>query len=140
MSRRRASTALEFALILPVFVLLVGGIMDMAWLFYMESALDRAAMLGCRAGALVDPGVGEASLDDAKTRAEEVMEEALGLNSAGLKSLPDSLEMEVTTHGSSPGRSLVCAVSIQFQPLIGLVLEPLTLDASTAIRFEWQRG
>lgn len=140
MRRRRASTALEFALILPVFVLLVGGVMDMAWLFYMESALDRAAMLGCRAGALIDPGVGEVSLSAAQTRAEDVMADALGLNSVGLKSLPDSLETEVTAHGSSPGRSLVCAVSIQFQPLIGLALSPLTLESSTAIRFEWQRG
>lgn len=138
--RRRGGTSLEFGLILPVFVLLVGGIMDVAWLFYMENALDRAVMLGCRAGALVDPGVGEASLALTKAKAEDVMEEALWMNATGLTAVPESLTTTVTTHGTSPGRSLVCEVNVEFRPLVGIVLDPLTLSSSTAIRLEWQRG
>ncbi len=140
MRARRGGTALEFGLILPVFVLLVGAIMDMAWLFYMESALDRAVMLGCRAGALVDPGEGDASIATTKSKAETVMEEALWMNATGLSAIPESLTTTVTTHGSSPGRSLVCEATVEFQPLIGIVLDPLTLGSATAIRLEWQRG
>ena len=45
------STVLEFALTLPLFLLLFSAVIDFGWLFYEQSALDGAIHDGCRKGA-----------------------------------------------------------------------------------------
>lgn len=134
---RRGATALEFALILPVFVTLISGLIDFGWLFFQQSALDTSTSVGCRAGALVDPGIGEAEIEDVRDAAEAAMLQAI--SDAGAPCSELICQTEVETFGTSPGRSLTCTVVRDFEPLIGFVVDAQDLSAVAAVRLEWQR-
>jgi Flp pilus assembly protein TadG len=63
--RERGAAAVEMAIVLPLLVLLLGGVIDFGWLFFNEIMLANAAREGAR-GAIV-----ELSDADVKTRAAE---------------------------------------------------------------------
>ncbi|MCB9793794.1 MAG: pilus assembly protein [Alphaproteobacteria bacterium] len=134
---RRGAAHLEFGLTLPLFVLLIVGSMEMAWLFFQRSALDSAASIGCRAGALVDPGYQDADFTDVESAAQSAMVTAFEENGGDCSSA--ACDTSVTAFGDVPGRSLQCSVSIEFQPLLGWVLSEFTLQSSQVVRMEWQR-
>lgn len=134
---RRGSNAIEFALVLPVFVLLLVAIMDFGWLFFIDSTLDQATVVGCRAGSLVDPGSGETNVEEVRRTAELAMEEDL-LRSGGGECTTDC-RFDVSLYGDPPGRSMFCEVERDFVPLIGFVVAPLTLTSTIAVRMEWQQ-
>ncbi len=136
-ARRAGATALEFALVLVVFVPLVAGVMDVAWLAFQRSALASSVALGCRAAALVDPGEGDTDWDTLATAAED--EVLLALASTGAPCEPDECTVELSSFGTDPGRSLGCTVSREFQPLTSLVLDPMAIAATIVVRMEWQR-
>jgi Flp pilus assembly protein TadG len=48
---RRGSNVVEFALLAPVFVALLTGVVDVSWMFLMREAANSAARAGARAGA-----------------------------------------------------------------------------------------
>jgi hypothetical protein len=52
--RQRGAAALEFALVLPIFVLLVYGLVTFGSVFYTQIALSRAAADGARALGMVN--------------------------------------------------------------------------------------
>ncbi|MDP2316657.1 MAG: TadE/TadG family type IV pilus assembly protein [Pseudomonadota bacterium] len=134
---RRGASALEFALTLPVFVVLVVGVADLAWLAFQRSALSSSVALGCRAGALVDPGLGDVDWADLETAAEAGVLDALAATGAGCE--PDDCVVTITSFGSDPGRSLGCTVSRDFAPLTALVMEPIRIESTIVVRMEWQR-
>ncbi len=136
---RRGAAAIEFALVMPVFLLIFAAVVDFGWLFYERTVLDAATTRGCRAGALVDPGEDEADLDAVRTRAQEVMEETL-LNVGGITCGGDEdCSVSVSTFGSMPGRSMECVVDRRFVPILGLVLDPFVMESTMVVRLEWQR-
>lgn len=49
---RRGASALEFALLLPVFLVLVGGMVDYAWYMQQRALVVRAVREGVRVGAV----------------------------------------------------------------------------------------
>ena len=51
--RERGAAAVEMAIVLPLLVLLLGGIIDFGWLFFNEVMLANAAREGAR-GAVVE--------------------------------------------------------------------------------------
>lgn len=51
---RRGANAIEFALLAPVLVLLLTGIMDAGWMLMLREACDSAARDGARAAAFAD--------------------------------------------------------------------------------------
>jgi hypothetical protein len=50
--RRRGQSLVEFALVLPIFLLLIMGVVDAGRLVYMNSTLSNAAREGARTGAV----------------------------------------------------------------------------------------
>jgi Flp pilus assembly protein TadG len=52
---RRGSNAVEFALVLPVFVVMIFGMMEFSWVFFQPTTVVQAVRNGCRAGAIVHP-------------------------------------------------------------------------------------
>lgn len=135
---RRGATAVEFAMTVPVFLVAMMSIFDMSWVFMQQSALDSSANIGCRAGALVDPGIGEAKIDDVQEAAEEAMWSAMSTSGGG-ECTDDTCSVEVEVFSASPGRSLKCTVHRDFTPLIGMVVNPVTMTSNQAVRLEWQR-
>jgi Flp pilus assembly protein TadG len=61
-SRRgeRGGAAVEFALVLPLFMALVMGALDYGYFFFSDQIVTNAAREGARAGTLVDPTSGGA--------------------------------------------------------------------------------
>jgi hypothetical protein len=132
--------ALEFAIILPIFALLLFGIMDYGWLFYHYAAMDAAANTGCRAGALTDPGMGEVDMAAVEDRANEAVEDALG--GLGIHCERELFHLCHTTtaaFGVNPGRSIHCTLRYDFDPLVGLYLDPFTMQSDQITRLEYQR-
>ncbi len=134
---RRGASAVEFALILPVFVALIAAVMDLAWLAFQRSALSSSAALGCRVGALYDPGLGDADWDGLEAAADAGIREALAATGAACES--ETCTIEVRSFGEAPGRSLGCTVRRDVSPLTSLVLGPMEIEATIVVRMEWQR-
>lgn len=134
---RRGAEALEFALVLPVFVLLLVGMADVAWLFYTESSLDAATNIGCRAGALIDPGIAESNLSEVQSTTQDALVTAM--TEQGLPACADRCRAAVSVFGETPGRTLNCQVTFAYEPLIGFALGDLNLTATQVVRMEWQR-
>lgn len=136
MRRTRGVAALEFALILPVFTALFIAILDFGWMFYHHAALDSATNMGCRAGSLVDPGDGEEDMGAVQTRTQEATDSAL----AGL-GIPCDGRCTITAvpFGTNPGRSLRCSLTFDFDPIVGLYLDPVTMESLQVARLEYQR-
>lgn len=59
MKKEKGQAMLEFALILPILLILVCGIIDFGWLFYNQSELNNCAREGARY-AIVNTGKDEA--------------------------------------------------------------------------------
>ena len=70
---RRGSQAIEFALILPVFLMLVFGGIDFLWLMIETAQVQQAVGSGCRGGAVT----GVNAYTDPYERAQELIEETL---------------------------------------------------------------
>jgi Flp pilus assembly protein TadG len=124
-------------MVMPVLVLLIVGMMDIGWLFYTESSLDAATNLGCRAGALIDPGVAEGNLAEVQDTTQEGLVAAM--SEQGLGNCAEQCEATVSVFGETPGRTLSCVVTYEFRPIIGMTLGSLTLEATQVVRMEWQR-
>jgi hypothetical protein len=136
---RRGATLLEFALLLPVFLMLVLGSFDSAWLAYRLSSLDAAAASGCRAGALVDPGWGDANLAQVETTAQDAID--LAMEEAGFTGGCDPLTcvIDVQIFDAAPSRSIDCRIQQEVQPIVGMFLQPVTISSRKIVRMEWQR-
>lgn len=135
---RRGASALEFALLLPVFVVLLTATIDLGWLFYQRSAIASAAALGCRAGALVDPGVDDVWWEDLEAAVQTRVEETFAATGAPCDLTGDCVTA-VEAFGEDPGRSIGCSVSRGYTPLVGMVIPSMTLSYRMVVRLEWQR-
>jgi Flp pilus assembly protein TadG len=54
-ARQRGAVAVEFALILPLFLTLVLGAIDWGWYFFIDQLVTDCAREGARAGSLLPP-------------------------------------------------------------------------------------
>ncbi|MFH1462964.1 MAG: TadE/TadG family type IV pilus assembly protein [Pseudomonadota bacterium] len=135
MRARRGSASVELALVLPLFLVLVTGLADGAWLFYNHGVLARSLRAGCRAGAVVDA---ESDPEAAATAAIE------GLLADWRYACPaeESCVPEVALTTDAQDRDvLTCRLSVPFQGLTGLVLPvgDLHLTAATRVHVEqWE--
>lgn len=135
---RRGAEAVEFALIMPIFIMVLIGIFETSWIFYHESALDTAANVGCRAGSLEDPGMGESDMATVETTTKDALIKAMGEN--GISDCESKCTAKVEAVGTRPGRSLVCEVTYAFDPILGIYYDPVTMESRQVVRMEWQRG
>ncbi|MDP2316655.1 MAG: hypothetical protein Q8P41_27420 [Pseudomonadota bacterium] len=113
------------------------GVADPVWLAFHRSALARSVGAGCRAGASVDPGVGDAGWAALETSTEAAILDALA--DAGAACEPHECAVTITSFGRGPARTLGCTVSRDFSPLTPMVLDPVRIESTTVVRMEWQR-
>lgn len=137
-SPRRGGNAVEFALLMPVFLVLVFGTVDYGWVMYHLAALHSAAHHGCRRATLIDPGPGETNLQSVVDTAELAMLERFEDDGPGCPSGGCSTEVQVT--GAVPERSIVCRLALPIEPIVGYVSVPVSLQATAVMRLEYQRG
>ncbi len=126
---------MEFALLMPVFVLLLAGLMEFSWLMFTRSGLNAAIRSGCRAGVLVDPD----DIPDPEQVTAEVAAEKLSRYGISCSGEGARCTIETEYISEDPIESLRCTVTLEYQTLTGLVPAPETLRAISEMRLERQR-
>lgn len=130
--RRIGASAIEFALLMPVFVLVLAGLMEMSWVFFQDSGLNAALRAGCRAGALTPatamPGPEEVTEDTVDTWMGRYNQSCTG--SSARCSVSTVLE-------SNEGETLIrCSATLQYESLTGLIPVPDELSSVAEMRLE----
>ncbi len=134
---RRGSQAIEFALLSPVWLMLLSGIVDYGWYGYHRATLNTSVHIGCRAASILDPQLNNTELADLIHHGETAMEDHYTTQGPGCGS--DGCDPTVSSVGAPPSRSLTCSMETNFEPIIGLVMDDTTLRAATVMRMEYQR-
>jgi Flp pilus assembly protein TadG len=137
-SSRRGANAVEFALLLPVFISFLCGIIDMGWMAFERSAMISATTFGCREGALIDPGQDDADVQDVIDTAEAAILSSFETTGATCTG-STTCEPTAVTFGTAPNRALECSFTRSFVPLTGLIPFPSEIATNMVVRMEWQR-
>ncbi len=120
--KERGAALVEFAMVLPLLVMLVFGIMEAGWAFSQSIEVRNAAREGARL-AVVDYGTGQDVIDETCARAD--------LSGSGAT-------VSVTINGTE---SVTVDISQSYTTLTGL-LDPffggLSLDSTVEMRIERQ--
>ena len=119
---QKGQSLVEFALILPVFVVLLFGIMEFGRLWEMANVLTSAAREGARVAAVTSPDVSKAT-----SAAQRVI-------SAG-----NITQSVITVSGPNSSNEVTVTVSAAYTPMTGSIipgLGPLSISRSTTMRWE----
>lgn len=127
-SSRRGSSALEFALVTPLLMLLTFAIMDWSWFLVEYQFVTRAAQVGARGGAQTRLADGPTTVAQARARAY--------LESASLVPTGAANYTTPLTCSAVDNSMIRVQVSVPFAPLVGFVPMPSTVRASTTMRCE----
>jgi Flp pilus assembly protein TadG len=121
-ARARGAAAVEFALILPLFCIILFGMIDYGWYFYQRFALSAAVRDGIRAGLSV---LSTATPDDSWTTATKRIKAVLqNSNAIDPKLVSFGPAAGFRYSGFAPEFTLTVSAAYTFKPLIGLVPVP----------------
>lgn len=138
----RGQNVVEFALVLPVFLLFLFGTLEFGWLLYVDHQVTNAAREGARWAAVhgtrcaETPGCSLATTDSVRAQV------------LSLVALPDPDGVTVTlqvvddANGNGqpdPDEHVRVSVTYPFRPLIGyaIPIDQLTLSASSTMRVHY---
>jgi uncharacterized membrane protein len=125
---RRGAQAVELALTLPLFAVILSGVADYGWYFRQQFQIVQVAQVGARTAASTDA-------DDAPALAgEAALAESLAAYGFDAGGAAPSCELR----GSAPDIEASCAVVLPFVALVGLVPVPDHLGGEVVMRFEDQ--
>jgi Flp pilus assembly protein TadG len=130
--RTRGGAAVEFALVLPLFMALIMGALDYGYFFYEDQIVTNAVREGARAGTLVDPTIPGAS-GQAQSNALSAATSYLTQNGLGVGGL--SADIVFPTPGT---QAVQVKVDRPFQSLTGFtsIVVPGKIYALAVMR--WQ--
>lgn len=119
--KQRAQGLVEFALILPILLLIVFGILDLGRAYFVTIAIQNATREGARQ-ATRDPGISDADII-ALVRAEAA---GSGLDVGG------DLTVSVIRYGSGSDTVIRVTATYNFFPVLGIVQAlPITITRFT---------
>ena len=110
---RRGVELVEFALVMPMAIVLLFATIEYAWFMFQRGGVVDAARVACRAAAQLDP-----NLDDVAGTAEGRVQAELAL--AGVSCGVGCNIQIYDLQGGDPPR-VVCEVRVPYQPLTGLL-------------------
>lgn len=133
---RRGANAVEFALLMPFFLIFLGVFMELSWLLFQRGSVHSAVERSCRSASMIDPGLGESDLEAvlSETRAS-ILEryEATAGDCEGCLVVASLM-------GSVPQRSLFCSLKAPHSSISSLLGDrSMTLGAVALVRLEHQR-
>lgn len=136
--RSKGSNTIEFALVLPVFLAMMGGIMDFGIWFYCRTTMMEAVQIGCRAGSVRSQADSPTPEEVAATEISSRMSafSLFGINCADSTDKRCAVDVEII--GDSPDAALKCGLSIDYPGLTGLILLPESLSISSQTLLEVQ--
>lgn len=126
----RGAAAVEFALILPVLLAVVFGILEYGWIFYQQFNLASAVRDGLRQGVTVSQ---TASPDP---RAASIEQAQADLQTTGIS--PGSVTLTAIYAGSSPTKTMTLTATMTYNKLIGFVPTPTRLQYAMTMMLELQ--
>ncbi|HEX3698708.1 MAG TPA: TadE/TadG family type IV pilus assembly protein [Polyangia bacterium] len=127
---RRGAAAVEFALVLPLFVAVLFGVIEYGWVFYQNFSVASAVRDGLRVGVTVaaaatpDPGT------TAVKRTQDLLT-GVGINPAGVT-------INAIYNGSTPSKTLTLSATMPYKALIGFVPVPSKIAYSMTMLLELQ--
>ncbi len=136
---RRGSNAIEFALILPVFLALISVVFEYGYYFFMRSVVSRSVREGCRNGAVVPPNSTPGPEDTAQ---DDISSNMGGYNffGADCDSADDAnCDITVGTSGSSPNELLTCTMTMSYGGITGAIPVPDAISFTSFALLEVQR-
>ena len=129
--RRRGSAQVEFALLLPVLMMFVYGIMEYGWMFFNRTVVQEAGRQGCRHGATLN-----VYDHDIETEVTDRMQDVLYSLGVDCGSVLCDIGVEVV--GEVPTQRLRCTLGVDYAPLINAVPTAERLSAGYMYYLEVQ--
>jgi hypothetical protein len=128
--QRRGGGALEAALVLPVLLVILMGLVETGWMFLGQQVVTRAVRDGCRAGAMAP------SPDDPTSTAADAINEALV--DSGYRCPSGGCDPTVDLAWSAGERYLACSLTTPHEPLTSLIpgMDSVRLTSATRNRVE----
>lgn len=124
--RRRGGNAIEFALLFPILLAFLGGIIEYGWYQQRDAQLGSIVRRAARTGATV--GTAESPKSVAQAKLKELLTD--------YKFAPGQQVVEV--RGSAPDQVIFIDLELEYTPLVGLVTVPAIHKNSIAMRLEVQ--
>jgi Flp pilus assembly protein TadG len=145
---QRGTAVVEFALILPLLVVIVFGIIEFSILFYDKAMVTNASREGARVGIVfnVDGNGDWVAVDDGTITTtvnnylrDNILSRDYLINLGNPSATTASTTM--TRAGGSPGGTLTVSVTYTYTFMvipnfIASIVNPITLTAQTVMRFE----
>jgi Flp pilus assembly protein TadG len=122
---RRGANAIEFALILPVLLMLITGIMDYGYAYAVRTVASTAARTGARIGALTP-------------QADNPDTAALTAAVAKWQSVGMPVTPTIVAFRSGDPELMVVRVRVDLASLVGLVVGPGSLEITAVHRMQDQ--
>lgn len=119
----RGVSAVEFGLILPVLLVLLLGMLDYGYVYFVQLTLTNAAREGARVGVTRSSGTASAAAQAAANAY---------LTTAGIT----TAAVSATTPSNGTPTVTVTVTLNPFNPLVGFVPAPPQLQATTSMRWE----
>jgi hypothetical protein len=129
---RRGSPAIEFALVLPIFLAIVLGMFVMSWMFFTRSSVIAATREGCRAAAVLK--------DDAQatTYAKETIDNRLAFYGVNCASEYVCDIKDPTFAGEFPEKTMRCHTIVEYRSVTGFISGFTELVGISEVRREVQ--
>jgi Flp pilus assembly protein TadG len=128
--RSRGAAAVEFALVFPLFVAVVFGMLEYGWYFFQQFGVATAVREGARAGVTIDQDATPNPITVAKTRTKLVLDNVGISYAAGT--------VDAVYGGSYPSRTMSVIVSLTYKPLLNFMPTPKKLSYTLTMMMELQ--
>lgn len=131
---RRGAYAVEYSLLLPVYVAMVLGCIDGSWVLWQRIAMEASVEDGCRSGSLRDPGVNFVAWSTVQATASAAVVTRLESYGVPCRDCVVTIGRETVN-----GRVILeCSIERSIQPLAG-VIDLTTGFAEALVEMEVQR-
>jgi len=130
--RRRGSTAIEFALTLPVIFVIMAGILEYGWYLFQLSSVVHAVRDGTRIGVTVPLDEGPEAI--ATTHARNVLE-GLGVSCGS-----GACNVEGALVPTGDITVLRLEIEVPYEPVIGLLPHPSHLHSHFSMMMQDRSG
>lgn len=128
--RERGAAAIEFALVLPVFLTVVFGVIEYGFVFYQQFNLAGAVRDGLRQGVTISQSVSP------DPRSTAVQKAQANLQTLGIS--PATVTLTATYSGSAPTKTMTLNATMAYVKLIGFVPTPSQLKYAMTMMLELQ--
>ena len=145
--KRSGANAIEFALTMPLFVLLIFSCIEFGYFFFMASLVEDATRQGCRIGSTISMEASPDAVNTAQDSIELLLERKLGQPCDDVHQCTVSvsvLSFEEGAFDTPPELAindnyLQCQTAAPFSPAIGfLSMLPSTINTGLLYRLEYQ--